>query len=310
MERANWLARVAAIFGPQHRRPEAYIVNSQNGQDEVVHVQVPESVLLKVTRAHDLHQELVQAVTATPLRAPCSTRLSTDAMVLEVLRPDALPPVPPKWIGILGDCLHNLRSSLDVLLWALIEHFGTGHEPRAAQLIFPVCKTESEWREAEKLLADLLPVKVVQQINLLQPYLTEPPEHHFLATLSRLDNTAKHRFPVRPGVAILSWELSGAGLSFPEVKEGTGQEAGEAGVVFAHLIDEVAVGEPILGLTFGIPGALSAPSITTHIEVGAELVVEPDGPVNILDLTATAYSRIEEIILRVLISGGFSATPE
>lgn len=281
-------------------------MESQNEQHEGVQVHVPESVVLKVTRAHGLHQELVQAVTATPLRAPCPTRLSADAMVLEVLRPDALPPLPPEWIGILGDCLHNLRSSLDVLLWTLIEHFGTGHEPRAAQLIFPVCKTESEWREAEKLLADLLPVKVLQQINLLQPYLMSPPEHHFLSILSKLDNTAKHRYPVRPGVKILFWELSGAGLSFPEVKQGAHREAGEPGIVFAHLIDEVAVGEPILGLTFGIPGVLSTPTITTYIEVGAELVVEPDGPVDILDLTATAYSRTEEIILRVLIAAGFS----
>lgn len=51
-------------------------------------------------------------------------------------------PPPPRLSAIVGDVLHNLRSALDHLAWALVERAG-GKPGR--HTFFPLCDTEGQW---------------------------------------------------------------------------------------------------------------------------------------------------------------------
>ncbi|MFI0937443.1 hypothetical protein [Streptomyces sp. NPDC021020] len=103
---------------------------------------------------------------------------------------------PPllEWALVLGDCLHNLRSSLDGLVWQFAHIDGrTPPNPRALQ--FPVIRDQSKWADARKRNLQTVPDLVAERIELLQPF-NRPAEDISkdpLVLLSDLNNTDKHR---------------------------------------------------------------------------------------------------------------------
>jgi hypothetical protein len=95
---------------------------------------------------------------------------------------------PPDWSPIIGECLYDLRSSLDHITWALANE-------RGAYTAFPVCRSESTY----KWLTPGRHLKFVRKeahafIESLQPYRhVDGPKAHLLALLDRLANDDKHR---------------------------------------------------------------------------------------------------------------------
>jgi len=112
--------------------------------------------------------------------------------VVDVYRLQILRNPPLAISSIISDILHNLRSALDSLVFAL----GESHQGRAL--------SSAERRESGFPIANLIenfdPKKirsvspaVVTEIERLQPYHRTDPETHRLAVLRTLSNVDKHR---------------------------------------------------------------------------------------------------------------------
>lgn len=102
---------------------------------------------------------------------------------------------PSLWSQLAGDALHNLRSSLDALVYALVRHHvGDLSESHERNLQFPICSTSKQFAdEARRRLAGMWQ-PAADAIERLQPYNTKnwvngPP----LAALQTLSNIDKHR---------------------------------------------------------------------------------------------------------------------
>lgn len=95
---------------------------------------------------------------------------------------------PVEWSPLIGDCLNNLRSSLDHLAWGLAGG-------RGRHTAFPIFRDESGY----KRLTPSRHLKYVREdahaiIESLQPYRhVKGPNAHFLFLLDRLTNDDKHR---------------------------------------------------------------------------------------------------------------------
>jgi hypothetical protein len=110
--------------------------------------------------------------------------------------------LPPSRVGLLvGDAVHNLRSALDHIAYALAEdgaaaigHTMTGEE--RADIQFPTCinlnQFQSQIGRGRLRFVEATPHALIE---LYQPYnlLGQDPEHAIPRVLSDLDNTDKHR---------------------------------------------------------------------------------------------------------------------
>jgi|SRR5208283_4609324 len=108
------------------------------------------------------------------------------------LRFRAKKPVPAKLPLIIGDCLQNVRSSLDYLVWELV--LAAGNQP-TQQNMFPICDSPEGFNvQLERRRLDGVSPEAVAEIEGFQPY------HHgqnwksnALFVLDNLCNINKHR---------------------------------------------------------------------------------------------------------------------
>lgn len=117
-------------------------------------------------------------------------------------------PPPTRIALLLGDAIHNYRSSLDHLVWALSVQSGNKiSSDDAKDIQFPIASTENDWKaQAATKIKHVVPGSEAL-IDLMQPYhgtdtgiwpypptLTrDPTEYHALAILNRWDKIDKHR---------------------------------------------------------------------------------------------------------------------
>jgi hypothetical protein len=98
---------------------------------------------------------------------------------------------PLRFGVILGDCLHNLRSSLDHLMWQVT--LLDGNTPDASTQ-FPISRTEKAFEKAAKRQIPGLNSAHHDFVRSLQPFNAgDDAEGHALAVLATLSNTDKHR---------------------------------------------------------------------------------------------------------------------
>jgi hypothetical protein len=112
------------------------------------------------------------------------------ALVAEIVNP---PPLD-RWALISGDCVHNLRSALDSLLYGIAIH-ETGLNPPKdeARLQFPITSSPEKFEEQKNRIRTLS-VAVQLEIENVQPYNNPHPEFPpVLELLGSLDNFDKHR---------------------------------------------------------------------------------------------------------------------
>lgn len=101
-----------------------------------------------------------------------------------------LPDPPAVLPTIVGDCLNNLRSSLDHLIWQIVDSNSIAQA--SASNMFPICITEEAFKKqikGNRLRG--VPPEAIDQIRRLQPYAGE--NNHLLSLLSELCNVDKHR---------------------------------------------------------------------------------------------------------------------
>ncbi len=93
-----------------------------------------------------------------------------------------------------GDCVHNLRSSLDHVIYALaVKNTGQNPPPKAGSLYFPIFDSPEKYREKAGRLAPLSD-RAKAFIESLQPYNSGNSHRSFiLRALNEFDNSDKHR---------------------------------------------------------------------------------------------------------------------
>jgi hypothetical protein len=102
-------------------------------------------------------------------------------------------PIPPDIPLIVGDCLQNLRSALDYLVWEAVS--ATGGQP-SKRNAFPICTSAKAFGVEidKKRLDGIQDPKIIAKIETLQPYnngngLKQDP----LFVMDELTNISKHR---------------------------------------------------------------------------------------------------------------------
>lgn len=161
----------------------------------------------KVERAKqllaDLAPQIAHFVQSNPLAIQVTDEPTTGDQVYRV---QTAPQLPPAWATMLGDILHNLRSSLDHLAWQLV--LANGEVPDR-QTAFPV--TDSA-RQFEQSIGRMRGVsgEAIRLIRASRPYRGG---NDLLWQLHQLDIIDKHRLLVPVGAAYRSLTLDfGAGL--------------------------------------------------------------------------------------------------
>lgn len=104
------------------------------------------------------------------------------------------PPALNRWSLIAGDCVHNLRSALDSLVYAIAVH-ETGLNPPADEraLQFPVASCPNDFKKQKNRIRSLSPI-VQSEIEKAQPYNVSHPEFPpALELLGTLDIIDKHK---------------------------------------------------------------------------------------------------------------------
>jgi hypothetical protein len=103
-------------------------------------------------------------------------------------------PEPPPFLSIIiGECLHNLRSALDHIVWHLAEANPPNRGSNKNQ--FPICDSASKFREQKgRKRLEGVPMQAQAVIERLQPYqFGSSYEFHTLWRLNALVNIDKHR---------------------------------------------------------------------------------------------------------------------
>lgn len=116
--------------------------------------------------------------------------LSEDRFsVMSILRVVAMPPLEQMSL-CLGDAVHNFRSALDSLAWALC-HLGGRSPEKPRQVSFPCEFEKSQWKSHEKNLSSMPPI-FLERIKSVQPFSIDD-AFSPLELLSKLSNQDKHR---------------------------------------------------------------------------------------------------------------------
>jgi len=102
--------------------------------------------------------------------------------------------MPPSITELVGDCLQNLRSSLDHLAYALaIANKGSLTDAEEMQVAFPIFRDSTKFEGGGMKKIALLSAGAQTIIEGLQPCHTKNPTSHWLWSLEKLNNIDKHR---------------------------------------------------------------------------------------------------------------------
>jgi hypothetical protein len=101
-------------------------------------------------------------------------------------------PIPARFGLIIGDCLQNLRSSLDYLVWELV--LAANAQPTEKNM-FPICSSAELFEDQiRRHRLDGVPQDAIAEIKSLQPYhLGQDLNKGILWVLDELTNINKHR---------------------------------------------------------------------------------------------------------------------
>lgn len=144
---------------------------------------------MKAARALEHLGELKRELQAYYDAEPCTvTRYQRHDIGLRFLRID-FKDVPDRTYLLVGDFAHNLRASLDYVVYSLVTK-ATGNVPKNASLQWPVQETQSAGTFKRQTTG--VPSHAVDIIESLQPYKTANPKDHPLWQLHKLDVIDKH----------------------------------------------------------------------------------------------------------------------
>lgn len=167
----------------------------------------------KIRRADTYIEELNDVISEFIQRQPYRVVAEYHYEVHQVwARLQAKEALPTARLGVIvSDVVHNLRSALDQLVWALTIH----HQRRAPRepvgkrcwwrnVQFPICRYESDWRSEETRRLQGIRSDLRRLIKEEQPFASgQDPDRHPLWVLQELWNRDKHRaVPLVAGATI------------------------------------------------------------------------------------------------------------
>jgi hypothetical protein len=176
---------------------------------------------------------------------------------------------PPLEMSLLvGDFIHNLRASVDNMIWMLGQNRG---EKSGSKLAFPVCSNVQRFAELEPLLKRL-PRAARVLVEGFQPYhRTDTPSAHPLYVLDRLWNNDKHRVPEVALSAVIGSMVFATG-------------AGEIGVPVINYAP-IRSDDPVEIVSIPI---LKGPDVQAQTKVMIDVTLDERGP--------GAGKRVEDVL--------------
>ena len=159
------------------------------------------SVRAKIGRAKDHLRDIDSALTTligTDPTANHSVSIEYESDGKEmVVKLAECKPIDPTLPLVIGDCLHNLRSALDHLVYRLALKLGTSTEA-ADKTFFPIYLTKATFDDrVKKLLKPFISDAALTEIEKCQPYSAyDVPEEADVWILNKLDIFDKHRLLV------------------------------------------------------------------------------------------------------------------
>ena len=151
---------------------------------------VHQKIFRAALHAKSLEPELEGYFKTNPGKMMAKPDSPTNAVMFQFVPKD---PVPARFGLIIGDCLQNLRSSLDYLVWELV--LAANNQPGEHNM-FPICSTPDAFKNAVSKRDRLLGIHpdAVTEIDALQPYhLGKDWSKSTLATIDEIVNINKHR---------------------------------------------------------------------------------------------------------------------
>lgn len=219
-----------------------------------------EGVLLKLNRAaehaHALNHEIGQFLATNPYEVTDDFDPEARKHTYRVRERAS----PPSWLGVIvGDCVHNLRSALDQLIYQLA--LGRKDSP-GRKTAFPVFIDAGTYRKQRRRIIGDLDPKAQQIVDDLQPG-GDNPTFDPLYVLHELWNEDKHRLIPLVASSAVSSEVS--------LPPGVGIE--EIEVVFRQGPLE---GEEVIGW-FVMPKGMR-PDQYVHPDFAFDVALPRDGP--------------------------------
>jgi len=150
---------------------------------------------LKLQRATSHLQELDQAVAAYIASKPFRVQMSEDASEDLVYTVRIAAPVPSEWAAIIGDIVHNVRSSLDLLANQLVATSGGAPDTNTR---FPISRDQTALGASLSSALQGASPAIARFVNRLHPY---KGGNALLAQLHALDIVDKHRIILVVGAA-------------------------------------------------------------------------------------------------------------
>lgn len=146
------------------------------------------------------------------------------------------PPPIEQWTLMAGDCVHNLRCSLDAWLWGKTLERGKPlkHE-RSIQ--FPLDDDHNRFSNRRRKLAEDLDDNVLWAIEQIQPYNLDPANRlqKSLVLVRELDNQNKHRFPSVTRVGLDDELQTGIDIEFEDEEAARAENPATSSKVEANL---------------------------------------------------------------------------
>jgi hypothetical protein len=166
-------------------------------------------VMAKRNRAQEHLQALDSAIDAFFEVKPYTTSVEPNqergCHVVRLMDPTPIP--QREWGVLIGDCVHNLRCTLDYIAWQL-----AGSNMADGSTVFPICGGPRQFRTRRKKRLTQLPESAVALIRCLQPYNTGNPFASSLALIENLDVADKHKLLT---VIITSQQAASLDTNFP-----------------------------------------------------------------------------------------------
>lgn len=161
------------------------------------------SVELKLNRAGKQVQLLSDSISNwvanNPINMEC--KLRDGRLGFQVIQKEfAIAPPLGEWSLEFGECVHNLRSALDNLAFALAR---VSRDPpeKPSRVAFPIYQDRAKFEKDGRKDIDQLPKAAAELIEKLQPFQRDgsqefgTPESDALVLLQSLSNADKHRVP-------------------------------------------------------------------------------------------------------------------
>ncbi|NMY95644.1 hypothetical protein [Pseudomonas proteolytica] len=161
------------------------------------------SVELKLARSHQQIHALAESIAAWVENNPLGAdlRWSEGKMGYQLVQREYVNPPPlDDWGLALGECVHNIRSALDNLAYALAR-LASDPPLNPGRISFPIFQDAQQFKTSGVRSINQLPKKAAQLIEMLQPFQRDGsaqfgrPEQDPLVHLQELNNFDKHRIP-------------------------------------------------------------------------------------------------------------------